>query len=189
MVDELEPGPDPRKVRDPRSRRPSPPVRVDAVLRSFNEDRAFSIRRPTDTEAIAVKSEITAAVYYLRTWEGYDIRVRPYITEHFQIRGVEYTYRPKTRRAAAGWFADDNTPISAESLKSKFEAAKDSGASHYWKVNFWVHEPLERGFRRMSDSQREAAHEASAEARGITIRPSASPRGRRTVQARAEADQ
>lgn len=186
VVDDLEPGPDPRKVRDPRSRRPSAPARVDAVLRSYNEDRAFSIRRATEAEAIAVKTEITAAVYYLRKWEGYDIRVRPYVTEHFSIDGVEYTYRPKTRRAAAGWFAADGTGISEFSLKAKFEAAKPGEAAHYWKTNFWVHRPLEQGFRKMSDAQREAAHEASAEARGVTIKNPALPQRRRTVQARAD---
>lgn len=186
MVDDLEPGPDPRKLRDPRSRRPSAPERVDAVLRSYKEDRAFSIRRPTEAEALAVKTELTAAVYYLRKWDGYDLRARPYVTEHYSIDGVEYTYRPKTRRVAAGWFSEDGQGISTFSLKSKFETAKSRGAEHYWKTNFWVHPPLEQGFRRMSDEQREIAHVASAEARGITLKSPPPARGRRTVQARSD---
>lgn len=183
--DELEPGPDPRKVRNPMSRRPETPARVSAVLRSYNEDRAFSIRRGTQAEANKVKSEITAAVYYLNRWEGYDVRVRPYVTEHYSLDGVEYTYSARTPKVAEGWYAHDGneyrTPAEFRTMVSKA-----ANVDHYFKANFAVHDPLPRGFRQMSGDQLEAAHQASAEARGVTAKPG-SPRKRpaRTVQQRA----
>lgn len=181
MVDELEPGPDPRKVRNPKSRRPGAPPRVDAVLRSYTEDRAFSIRRPTQGEANSVKSEITAAVYYLNKWDDRDMRVRPYVTEHYSIGGVEYTFTEKSRNTPQGWFNAAGDEFTPEQFKAKLAQAGNSDVEHYFKANFWVHPPLPRGFRQMSDGQREVAHERSAEARGVTIKK---PQARRTVQAR-----
>jgi hypothetical protein len=155
---------------------------VAAVLRSYDEDRAFSIRRPTQAEANRVKSEITAAVYYLNKWEGRDIRVRPYVTEHYSLNGVEYTFSARTAKVSEGWYAHDGaeyrSPAEFRTMVSK--AAK---AEHYFKTNFWVHDPLPRGFRQMSAEQLLDAHSASAEARGVQIKPG-NP-GRRTVQQRA----
>jgi hypothetical protein len=181
--DDLEPAPDPRKVRNPLSRRPERPARVDAVLRSYDEDRAFSIRRPDQAEANTVKSDITAAVYYLNKWEGRDIRVRPYVTEHYSVDGVEYTFSAKTPKVAEGWYAHDGAEYrSPAEFKAMVSKAK---AEHYFKTNFWVHDPLPRGFRQMSEEQLEAAHTASAEARGVQKPEERRARPARTVQQRA----
>lgn len=170
MVDELEPGPDPKRVRDPRSRQPDPPERVPAVLRSYKEDQAFSIRRPTQAGALEVKSQITAAVYYLNRWvedpatpgHNYDLRVRPYVTQHWEDSNGEHTVT-----------ADNPAP---------------AGAKTYWKCNFWVHKPLPRGFRQMDRDKLAEAHQRSAETRAVEpARPRRSvarrPELRRLVQA------
>lgn len=152
MVDELEPGPDPHKIRDPSSRKPPEPKRVPDVLRSYREDKAFSIRRGTTAEAEAVSAEIKAAVRWLNRWgrdaggqhTDYDIRVRPYVTEH-----------------------DDD--------------------GHYWKVNFWVHDPLPRGFRQMDADEMQRSHSRSAAVRGVSdYTQSQRGRRRRSVEQRAD---
>lgn len=160
MIDELEPGPDPRKVRDPRSRRPTEqPVRVPDVLRSFNEDKAFSIRRNSEADALAVAAEIKAATYFLRRWEGYDIRVRPYVSVHWEdSRGNEHTIQ-KGQSAPAG-------------------------ARVYYKTNFWVHPPLPQGFRTMDADTADDLRRRATEARLGSEDERPAPR-RRSVQQRA----
>lgn len=145
MFDELEQGPDPSKIRNPLSRRPARPARADQALRSYQEGQAFSIRRPSESEAMVVKSELIAAVYWLNKWGGYDVRVRPYITKHWtDERGSERT-------------VDKDHP--APSYPVEF----------YWKTNFRVADPQTRGFRSMSAEDHEAALRASARQRGVTI--------------------
>lgn len=178
--DELEPGPDPGKIRNPLSRRPAPPPRIDQVLRSYNEDRAFSIRRRSEKEALEVKSEITRAVYYLNVWEGYDIRVRPYVTEHMDVSGVTYTFQPGNRKLGRGWYDADGEFWTEDEFS---EILAGGPAEHYWKTNFHVHDPLPRGFRQMSKGKLAEAHENSASTRGVAF---STPRTRRTVRDRAK---
>lgn len=180
--DELEPGPDPTKIRNPQSRRPAEPPRVGQVLRSYDESHAFSIRRPTEDEALAVKSEIAAAVYYLNRWEGYDVRVRPYVTEHYKLDGTEWTFNAGTKRAPRGWYHGQYYATTDEFQARLAQAERDRvPVEHYWKCNFWVHDPLERGFRRMSREQLDEAHQESAAARGVRL-----GRRRRVVEHRAD---
>lgn len=175
MIDDLEPGPPPLEPRNPKSKQPDAPLRVPQVLRSYAEDAVFSIRQPDETNALRVKSEITAAVYWLNRWEidpttgkGYDLRVRPYLTEHVEIGGNEYE------------------------VKNLEPAALAKATDHYWKVNFWVHPPLKRGLRQMPKDQADAARRKSAERRGIeNFKGSgggrhAKPKPGRRVQKRAD---
>lgn len=166
MSDDLEPGPDPRKVRNPLSRRPAEPPRVDQVLRSLTEDRAFSIRRSSAAEALAIKAEISTAVHYLNKWHGYDVRVRPYVTEHYNIRNKEWTYNKGTKKLAEGWYHGDEYRSPADFAK----ILSSQVGTHYYKTNFWVHEPLPRGFRTMDEATISAAHKASAATRGVNLR-------------------
>lgn len=166
--DELEPGPDPSKHRSPRSRRPEPPARVPAALQSYNDDRPYSIRRPTEAEAVEVKREISAAVYYLRRWEDMDVRVRPYVTEHYVVGGREYDVKK---------------------MPPEVQAAVNVGAhtDHYWKANFYVARPKDRGIRVMSTDRADMARTRALEARGITPGAGQQPpaKHRRTVERRA----
>lgn len=170
MIGELEPGPDHRKVRDPSSRRPPQPKRVPEVLQSYYEDRQFSISCSTQEEALAVKREITSAVYHLNKWvvnpatgDKWDIRVRPWLSQHWRDdEGSEHTI------------------IKYDKFSPPAEA-KDV----YWKVNFHVHDPKDQGFRTMSRSDVENAHKKSAKSRGVVIkRPGR--RSARTVDVRGE---
>lgn len=182
MVDDLEPGPNPLEPRNPKSKQPEQPLRVPQVLRSYDEGHAFSIRKHDEVEALSVKSEITAAVYWLNTWEtdprtgkDYDLRVRPYITEHYEIGGHEYEAKNLFEvgvelatdhfwRGDTEYYVLDGHYYEAGDL---VQALIAKATDHYWKVNFWAHPPLKRGLRQMSPEQREAALRKSAEARGI----------------------
>lgn len=169
-----------RRLHNPRSRRPAgPPPRVDEVLESYNDGPVRSdgfhegdvvvIRRPTEAEATAVKKEITAAEYYLQTWEHRNIRVRPYITEQYDLDGVEYTYRRGTEAAPASWYPEDDprTEYSVKEFKGLIASAKK--VDHYWLVRFQAHDPMPRGLRQMSKEQRDAILRRSAASRGVDI--------------------
>lgn len=179
MVDDLEPGPDPRKVRNPRSRKPDPPARAAHARRSYEENRSFSIKRDTEAGALAVKAEVTAAVYYLNRWEvdpktgeKYDVRVRPYVTEHWKLGATEWTFDKGTRKVPRGWYdGDSHFTESGFHTDSVFKALlrQNPAATHYWKATFCVRAPMRRGFRQMDKDALEQVHRKSAEARGITI--------------------
>lgn len=209
MIDDLEPGPAPLEPRNPKSKQPDAPLRVPQVLRSYAEDAVFSIRQPTEVAALAVKAQITAAVYWLNRWEtdpstgkGYDLRVRPYLTEHYEIGGHEYDAKnlfevgvelatDHFRKGDTEYYVLDGHYIEAENL---VQAVIAKATDHYWKVNFWVHPPLKRGMRQMPKEQADAARRKSAEKRGIeNFKGSSSSGGRhakpkpgRRVQKRAD---
>lgn len=153
MIGELEPGPDPNKSRNPRH--PAEPPRIAEVLRSYHEDRQFSIPCSTYEEALDVKRQLTRSVYHLNLWhenpatgKKWDIRVRPWLSEHWDNGDGERTL-----------YKGMSAP---------------PGAEIYWKVNFHAHDPKDQGFRRMSKDQMEAAHRKSAQSRGVAL-----PRTRR----------
>lgn len=156
LDDELEPGnPQPTKDRPTRSRQPEEPLRVGQVLRAYKAGHEFSIRRPTEEEARQVNREIRAAVYYLNTWEGYDIRSRPYLLEHYAWNDVEHTV------------GESDMPTPPED------------ALHYWKTYFWVHDPLPRGFKQLPTEFVLDAQRNSAKVRAGSGKPQGRPR--RTV--------
>lgn len=156
LDDELEPaGPQPTKDRPTRSRRPEEPVRAGQVLRAYAAGHEFCIRRPTEEAALDIKREIKAAVYYVNRWDGYDVRSRPYILEHYAWNGVEHTV------------GEPDMPTPPKS------------ADHYWKTYFWVHDPLPRGFKQMPADFIMDANRNSAVARAKSGKPQG--RHRRSV--------
>lgn len=171
MLEELEPGPDPRAIRNPRSRMPAKPPRVDQVLQSYeawkrypDEPRksAFSVVVGTEPAAEQVKAELVAAVRWLNRWgyqgKSYDVRTRPWLTQHWTDADGEH--------------------------QVGVEGPLPAGAESFWKTNFWVHEPLKRGFRSMPREQMEQAHRKSASTRGTGYTPR--QRMARTVERRAD---
>lgn len=169
VSDDLEPGPStPHTGHTPRSRRPATePARVDDALRSYQEDRWYAVRRPDRTAARKVTTEIKAAVYYLRRWKGYDIRVRPNITEHYTLDGVEYTHKDQTDKVPEHWFVQGYKDATWTPDEFRALVKKAREVDHYWKANFWVHDPLNRGFRQMDSEQHEDLLRASAASRGV----------------------
>ena len=172
MLEELEPGPDPHRIRNPMSRKPPEPPRLDQVLKSYglwklypDEPRksAFSVVVDTETAAEQVKAQLIAAKRWLNRWgykdEQYDIRVRPWITQHWTDADGEH--------------------------QVGLDGPLPAGAKSFWKTNYWVHEPLKRGFRVMPTDRMEQAHRKSAETRGTGYTPP-QRRPARTVERRAD---
>lgn len=174
MVDDLEPGHEARKRQVPGLRRPPRPARADDVLESYTGDRMFEIPCDSPEQADEVAREINAAVYWLNKWEfekddqKYNLRVRPKITEHYQLPG------------GATYFA-------AEVTRDVFDRwVREHGeVGHFWLVQYYVHRPLRRGFSAMPPGKLAEAHRESAASRGVGISKAGPRTGRRTVVRRA----
>jgi hypothetical protein len=155
-MSELERSIDPTK---PRRRRPDRPARVPDALRSLDEDAPYSIKRPTEAEALKVATEITAAVRWLHKWEKMDVRVRPYVREWYVVNGEE---------------------VEARDLP---EGAQPT--DHYWRCHFYVHPTWERGLRVAGKDARERSQAAAQERKAeLGLRPPVQPKTKRSVRER-----
>jgi hypothetical protein len=151
-MSELERSIDPTK---PRRHRPDPPVRVPDARQSLTDDAAYSIKRATEAEGLAVASEIIAAVRWLRKWDDQDVRVRPYVREWYVVNGKEVEAR--------------DLPADAKTT------------DHYWRTHFYVHPPMERGLRVADEDARGRSQAAAQERKAeLGLRPPVKPEPKRT---------